>query len=417
LAIADVIVNERAQAVTLSERALFAQLAVKQAFAATPRAGIRRLAERAWGDGELLREEGVDGTIWTLVTMALACTDYLEREVNICTAALDAARSTGSVLAHATASYCRIWPLFRLGQVDAAIADAETAIAARRHGWEQHLGSAAAMLAHALMEKGQLDAAAAALARIDEPAMRERVDYALLLEARARLALLRGDAQAALSDAESARQLLDGVYAMRAPLFDRRPTEALASLASGDHARARQVAQELLEVTRTIDAPAMIARALRVLGLIETGSRQLELLAEAVSLAEQAAPRLEHVRALVDYGAALRRADQRSAAREPLQRGYELAVGGGALALAERARVELAALGARPRKDISARDRLTPSEQRVAAMATDGMTNKQIAQALFVTLKTVEGHLHHVYQKLGISGRSELRAELLEKPA
>ncbi|MBV9416105.1 MAG: helix-turn-helix transcriptional regulator [Solirubrobacterales bacterium] len=75
--------------------------------------------------------------------------------------------------------------------------------------------------------------------------------------------------------------------------------------------------------------------------------------------------------------------------------------------------MELAALGARPRKDISARDRLTPSERRVAEMAAGGMTNKQIAQALFVTLKAVEGHLHHAYQKLGITGRPELSPNLL----
>ncbi|MBV9365148.1 MAG: helix-turn-helix transcriptional regulator [Solirubrobacterales bacterium] len=149
----------------------------------------------------------------------------------------------------------------------------------------------------------------------------------------------------------------------------------------------------------------MIGQGLRVLGLVERGARGLELLAEAVSVLEPAAPRLEHIRALVDFGGALRHAGHRRGAREPLERGLELAAHGGALALA--------ALGARPRKDITARDRLTPSERRVAEMAAGGMTNKQIAQALFVTLKAIEGHLHHVYQKLGITGRPQLTPNAL----
>ncbi|MBV8944526.1 MAG: helix-turn-helix transcriptional regulator [Solirubrobacterales bacterium] len=157
----------------------------------------------------------------------------------------------------------------------------------------------------------------------------------------------------------------------------------------------------------------MIGQGLRVLGLVERGARGLELLAEAVSVLEPAAPRLEHIRALVDFGGALRHAGHRRGAREPLERGLELAAHGGALALAARARAELAALGARPRKDITARDRLTPSERRVAEMAAVGMTNKQIAQALFVTLKAIEGHLHHVYQKLGITGRPQLTPNAL----
>jgi DNA-binding CsgD family transcriptional regulator len=415
LAVAGVIVNEQRPDPTLSERAVFAQLAVKRAFAAAPREEVRALAEHAWGDGALVEAEGVDGPIWTLVTMALVCADYVERDAEICTMILDSARASGSVLAFANASFCRTLPVFRLGRVDDAIADTEAAIGARCHGWGQHLGAAAAMLAHALIEKGRLDAAAAALAPIHDPEMRTRVDYALLLEARARLALARGDPEAALRDTAEAGHLFEDVFAMRAPLFDRRFTEALAVAAIGDTARARALGNDMLELTRSIGAPGMIGRALRLLGLIERGDRGRELLAEAIAVLEPVAPRLEHVRALVDYGAALRRADQRRAAREPLERGFRLAIQGGATAVAERARVELAALGARPRKDTIARDELTASERRVAGMAAGGMTNKQIAQSLFVTLKTVEGHLHHAYQKLDIGSRDQLGRALAER--
>jgi DNA-binding CsgD family transcriptional regulator len=85
----------------------------------------------------------------------------------------------------------------------------------------------------------------------------------------------------------------------------------------------------------------------------------------------------------------------------------------GATALVSRAHNELALAGARPRRlALSGLDALTPSERRIAGMAADGMTNKEIAQALFVTLRTVELHLTNGYRKLRISSRHELRRAL-----
>ncbi|HVY95703.1 MAG TPA: LuxR C-terminal-related transcriptional regulator, partial [Solirubrobacterales bacterium] len=123
--------------------------------------------------------------------------------------------------------------------------------------------------------------------------------------------------------------------------------------------------------------------------------------------------RLRHAEALVELGAALRRGNSRREAREPLREGLELARSCGARGLEERARTELAATGARPRSGmLSGIDALTPSELRVARLAAEGMTNREVAQALFVTPKTVETHLRHAYQKLDIAGRGELPAAL-----
>jgi DNA-binding NarL/FixJ family response regulator len=81
----------------------------------------------------------------------------------------------------------------------------------------------------------------------------------------------------------------------------------------------------------------------------------------------------------------------------------------GAQPLVDRAEEELAATGARPRRLLlSGVESLTASERRVARFAADGLSNKDIAQALFVTTKTVEVHLSNVYRKLGIGSRSEL---------
>ena len=134
--------------------------------------------------------------------------------------------------------------------------------------------------------------------------------------------------------------------------------------------------------------------------------------ATAVRLGSDAPPRLETIRALVDLGAALRRENRRSrGARIGSSGRADLAANGGAArALSERARIELAAAGARPRRDalLSGPASLTPSERRIAELAATGQCNREIAQALFVTPKTVEYHLRNAYRKLDIQTRREL---------
>jgi DNA-binding NarL/FixJ family response regulator len=114
----------------------------------------------------------------------------------------------------------------------------------------------------------------------------------------------------------------------------------------------------------------------------------------------------------------VRRLGRRTEAREHLQRGHDIAHQLGGAALAERARDELAVAGARPRRDgLTGRDALTPSELRVAQFAADGHTNQQIAQALFITLRTVETHLSSAYGKLGITSRGKLAQALEFRPS
>jgi DNA-binding NarL/FixJ family response regulator len=151
-----------------------------------------------------------------------------------------------------------------------------------------------------------------------------------------------------------------------------------------------------------------------VLGLVEGGKAGIGLLREAVEVLAGSEARLEHARAIVDLGAALRRANQRTEARERLREGVDLAQRLAAFGLAGRANDEIAATGARPRKVLqTGLDALTASERRVGQLAADGMTNKEIAQTLFVTIKTVEVHLSHAYRKLEISSRAQLDTPLV----
>jgi DNA-binding CsgD family transcriptional regulator len=219
--------------------------------------------------------------------------------------------------------------------------------------------------------------------------------------------LAQGDASGALTDARGAGSDLQDLR-IRNPYFSWRATAAQAALALNDRTAADQLIEDELELSRRLAAPAAIARGLRIKGLIEGGTTGLHLLEQAAHTIPADPPRLERTRALVDFGSALRRANKRTAARPPLTEAHQLARSGGATALAERARIELAALGARPRKEPATRDQLTPSEHRVVEMARRGMTNKQIAQTLFITVKAVEWHLHHAYLKLNIKSRKQL---------
>jgi DNA-binding NarL/FixJ family response regulator len=159
--------------------------------------------------------------------------------------------------------------------------------------------------------------------------------------------------------------------------------------------------------------PRAIAIANRVIALVEPRERALDLLAEAVELLEASPARLERARALVDVGSALRRAGRRRDAQARLRQALELAHRCGAAGLAARAREELVAAGARPRRPVfTGLEALTASERRVARLAAQGRSNREIAETLFVTQRTVETHLRHTFQKLGITSRGELPAEL-----
>lgn len=142
------------------------------------------------------------------------------------------------------------------------------------------------------------------------------------------------------------------------------------------------------------------------LGTVAAGAEDLH---EAIEHLRRSPAGLELARALVTLGSRLRRAGRRADSRPPLREGYELARQAGAEELAETARVELVATGVRLRREaLSGVDSLIASERRIAELAAAGASNPEIAQRLFLTVKTVEMHLTHAYRKLGITRRGQL---------
>lgn len=224
-----------------------------------------------------------------------------------------------------------------------------------------------------------------------------------------------GDGRGALADLELCRrfeQSYNGGPGLACLVAWRSPA-ALAHLSLGQVDRARQLAAEEVGLAREYGAPRPLGVALRALGVSEGGDRGVERLEEAVYVLESADSIIEQARALTDLGTALRQAGKTNAARERLRAGMNLAHSCGAKAIAQRAREELVAAGARPRRlATSGPNALTASERRVAGMAVDGMSNREIAQALFVTVRTVEGHLTNAFAKLAIASREELTGAL-----
>jgi DNA-binding CsgD family transcriptional regulator len=399
-----------AETPTPGERQLLAQLAMQRAFEGHERTEVAALAERAWGEGELLAATPGDGVTWSLVSGALLVADEVERGLEVCDAALADARRRGSPMAFANASYCRAWPLFAQGRVSDSVADSQAALAAREDGWSAFLGTAAAMLVMGLIERGELTEARETLAIVeDDEALRASTQYPMILVGGARLLVAAGRPGEALAQLLGAGEMLTAAGMDCPSAVPWQADAALAAGLAGEREQARELAAGALAAARGGGAPTAIARALRAAARAERGAAAIALHREALATLDGLPPRLERTHVLVDLGAALRRDRRRAEARDLLRKGLRDAVEGGALALAETARVELAATGARtPKGSGDGLSALTPSERRVAEMAAAGMTNRSIAEALFVTVKAVEYHLGNAYRKLDIGSRKEL---------
>lgn len=306
-----------------------------------------------------------------------------------------------------TIGSCRAWALYGEGHLAEAEGDANAAVEGAPEGPPGYDRIGLGVIADCHIERGHLEQAEAVLATVEQ-GISESVSP-LLLVVRAQLRPAQHRPPEALQDASQAGLMLESEFANAGPgAVPWRSTAALAHLARGEPDRAR----ELAEARRT-GVTRIVIRNLRVLGLARGGKAGIDLLAEAVEVGDSYLSRLEHTRALVDLGAALRRANRRADAREPLRRALDLSHKGGASVLAERARTELLATGARPRgPQFSGVESLTVSQRRVAELAAQGLTNRQIAEALFVTPKTVEFHLRQTYQKLDVTSREQLEGAL-----
>ncbi|HET8651868.1 MAG TPA: LuxR C-terminal-related transcriptional regulator [Gaiellaceae bacterium] len=399
---------------TPGEKMLLGLLAYHDARANAPADVAVGLARRALAGGILLKAaKGGGPFIFSTIVLAMA---DLDEALEIYDEALEVAHRRGSVFAFAVAKIFRSQLFLYRGELLEAEAEGREALEAC-DAWGLHLaaGYLHGYLADALIEQGKVDDAAAVLAR---GAYEDDYDTAhahWFLDSRARLRMVSGDFRQGLEDTFAARRSFEAVGGRNPAFMAWRSQAALFLLRLGEEDEARRLVGEELELARSWGAPRALGAALRVTGLVEGGDGGIALLREAVEVLKGSPAKLEHAKARTELGAALRRSNRRVEAREQLRRAVELATMCGAAPLAARAETELLATGARPRRiALSGVDSLTPSERRVAQMAAEGQTNREVAQALFVSPKTVEVHLSSVYRKLGIRSRSQLPVALTE---
>jgi DNA-binding CsgD family transcriptional regulator len=242
------------------------------------------------------------------------------------------------------------------------------------------------------------------------------IHTSLFLQARGALRAAQRRHHEALDDLAAAAAVWRGLDMDNPVSASWRTTAAEVHTALGHPAEATRLAAEQLALARKAGTAATLGAALRGYAATAAGPEAGPSLAEAVDLLEPSPARYELALALTDLGRHLRRNGRAGQARAPLRRALDLAERIGAAPLADRARTELLATGARPRRTaLTGPDALTSAERRVAALAAGGMSNRQIAQHLFITMPTVETHLRHAFHKLGITSRADLPAQLAHR--
>lgn len=379
---------------------------------------VRAIAARAWGGGRL---EAVAGAPETPTVMWLP---YLHLYVDepAWTAALmeewvTRAREQGSAVLASFGHALLAQAQHRTG----ALREAE---ATARAGWEvaQQFGPAfpgwwiaLGTSIDCLLARGAVDdahALADGVALLDGPP-----SDTMLMPAprvvRAQLLHAAGELDRAVAELRAAWEWIaeEDVVSPGAWWFPAQLVEAL--LVAGERKEAAAVADAWLARTAAFGAASTLGQAQRVAALAGPRDDLVAGLEQAVATLAASPARAEEARALTDLGAALRRDRRRSDAREPLRRALDIATRCGAAGVAERAREELLAAGGRPRRDVlEGPDALTPAERRVAALAGQGLTNREIANTLFVSHKTVERHLGNLYLKLGHNDRTRLASGL-----
>jgi DNA-binding CsgD family transcriptional regulator len=401
---------------TTAERLVLANLATLRLIRGDDAQVAADLALRACADGELLAAEGEGSSPYQQAIYTLVLADRIPEAIREIDASLRTLRKVARpddlfamLAAHAMADWFA-------GDLASCEANALEAVDVPMLP-EFALPAALMWVVLSLVERGDLDGAEQAALRAPPTAeLQSLVNHNALIWGRAALLMARGRPKEALVELDELARRETEVHAAP-PVSPWRPPAALAHLALGDRERAIALAVEEEQLARRWGALPTIGAALRVRGLAEGGDGGLDLLRESVTVLEASGARLEHARAVVDRGAALRRAGHRADARPILRDGVEAARRAGATALAQQAHEELRLAGAKPRRlQFSGVESLTAAERRVAELAAEGMANREIAQSLFVTGKTVENQLGRVYGKLGISSRRELAPTLAAGP-
>jgi ATP/maltotriose-dependent transcriptional regulator MalT len=348
-----------------------------------------------------------------LLGVALTHHDELDRARTLLLEADERAKKQGPLE--------RVLPLMNLAELECRAGEwrlaLEHALAgeaiAREWGSEDHEGLVLAALSWVRAHLGEVDAARADAERGRELTKRRGNTFYFLRNERVLgfLALSTGDLAAAHARLGPAVEQLETLVS-EPSLIAVVPNEIEVLLGLGKFDNADVLLVRLEAQARDLDRPWALATAARCRALLEALRGDLEAAEDALALGFAAHERLgepfELARTLLAQGAILRRVKRRAEARKSLQRACEIFGQLGARLWAEKARLELARTGIRHVE----RGELTPTEDQVASLAAAGAKNREIAEALFMSVKTVEWNLSKIYGKLGVRSKAELARKI-----
>ena len=392
---------------TRAERSILGLLAQEEHATGAHPDQVIELANRSLAGGRLIAEDTSESLAWFMSTyMLLTCEALGDARATIEQALADGKRR-GSAFGQAGALGCRSVLAMIEGRPGDAEVDARTAAAGGIPPIMVPVN--ASFRVRALTDQGKLEEARQEMIAggIEHhpggPTVLRWISWgqAIFHEAEGNLDAVRADVVPLIEDDRAGRSMK--ALSWRALL-------ARAISRHGYSEEADRLATEHLEWAEWWNRPAALGTAQRAHALAGPPEQRIERMQVAVETLAASPTRTEEAKARTELGVALLRAGQKKAGVAEVEKGLELATEAGARQTAEIAAAELEVAGAAPKR--LAFDELTASERRVAEYAAEGRTNREIAEQLFVTPKTVENHLTRVYSKLGVGSRRELKTAL-----
>lgn len=386
-----------------------AHRAIHEALTGEPARRVVATAEEALRDESLVDRIGPGGPTWNLLAHSLRWAEAGDLAWRLITRGDEAVRRGGLRAAGAFVEQARVYWHLELGSAAAALIHSEAGLEAVR---ESGLVISEAALNAALAES---------LLLLDRPAeAAERAEAGLegaggtvvepfCLAARGMVRARTDRHEAAEEDLRRAIRLGDrrGWKSPRITWARQRLSELLTL--RGERRQALAVIAPDIEAAEAIESSGVTGASLRVRALALEGEERLASLTRAVSLLDRSPLVHERARARLDLGRELLDRGREAEARDVLHLGLDGASRAESTALVRELRAALGEAGARPRRERRhGPEALTPTERRTAELAAEGLSNREVAETLWVTPKTVEFHLRNVYLKLGISSRTAL---------
>ncbi|WP_077089820.1 ATP-binding protein [Mycobacterium rhizamassiliense] len=394
-------------------RMVLAVQALRDSLSTPPADRTVLLALRALSSGALLADQGAQGPSVDMATLALLHCERLVQANEVADATVQDALDRGAELAYAEASLIRGHILYARGRIAEAAADAQAALERLELREHVYAHSARAIVVQCMIERGELDEAEELLDYSTTQLTETPAIKAHLLVARARLRLVRGEIDAAVTDLNELRGSLHSELDQNPSILRWRSLAGIVAHRLGDDQACQRLFDEEIGLARAFGLPISIGVAVRRRASTESGERALGSLREAVEILRSTEAPLQLARAHAALGRRLRRQGQQVEARKHLKVALDLAYRCGATLLERYTREELAASGARPRRPVmTGVESLTPTEARIAGLTAEGLSNRDVAEQLFVSSNTIAWHLRNIFRKLDIDSRDQLDGHL-----